>query len=261
MNGRDSERDKMPPDDQVTMGLTSVEHDAYLRNPHQLEESSMQETPLLNTRATTIEGICELLSASNAEAAAKKLQAEWPFRPFSRAKAALGEKQRMRVFIRDGFIDRYSGNRLVFPGTLRLIHKLMHEFELKEANEAGEQHSSDAVFPFQKNWDMRKTHIAFWELLPTVDHLVPLARGGHHVVENWMTTSQLRNSIKSHWLLDDLDWIRHDPGAMANWDGLTAWFLEETERHPEYLVGEPYLQRWHRAAAAFPLCNDGALAR
>jgi hypothetical protein len=31
----------------------------------------------------------------------------------------------MAVFARDGFVDRYSGERLVFPGTLRLLAKLL----------------------------------------------------------------------------------------------------------------------------------------
>lgn len=219
----------------------------------------MEITPLVNAHAKTIEGICELLFQNDAEGAAAHLRADWPFSPVSPAKAGLDEKQRMKVFIRDGFVDRYSGSRLVFPGTLRLIHKLMHEFEVKEADEYGKLYLSDTLFPFQKNWDMSETHMAFWELLPTIDHKIPLARGGEHVIDNWMTTSQLQNSIKSNWTLEMLRWEVFDSGSMAEWDGLTGWFLEMTKRHPEYLAGDTYLQRWDRAAAAFPLSNDLAL--
>lgn len=84
----------------------------------------------------------------------------------------------MQSFVRDGFIDRYSGRHLVFPGTLRVLSTLFPE-----------------DFPFHPNWKTQFTHPAFWELFPTIDHIVPVARGGLDVPENWVTTSQLRNSV------------------------------------------------------------------
>ena len=48
-------------------------------------------------------------------------------------------------------------------------------------------------FPYQKHWKMSDTHIAWWELIPTVDHVEPVARGGVDEEENWVCTSQLRN--------------------------------------------------------------------
>lgn len=59
------------------------------------------------------------------------------------------------LFVRDGFIDRYRGTRLVYPPTLRLISE-----ELPEQ------------FPYHRNWKMSETHHAFWELTPTVDHIL-----------------------------------------------------------------------------------------
>jgi hypothetical protein len=119
---------------------------------------------------------------------------------------------------------------LYFPETLRLIHRIAPQ-----------------EFPFQKNWKMSETHIAFWDLFPTVDHEYPIARGGKDRPENWITTSQLRNSAKANWTLEELGWQKHPPGNASDWDGLTTWFLEYVKLHPEHLA-DPYLETWYRAA-------------
>lgn len=61
------------------------------------------------------------------------------------------------------------------------------------------------------------------------------------------TTSMLRNSAKAHWTLQELGWTLQPPGSAEAWDGLTRWFVDYTEAHPE-LAREGYLKRWRRAA-------------
>ena len=63
-----------------------------------------------------------------------------------------------------------------------------------------------SLFPFQKNWKMSETHPAYWELMPTLDHVVPVARGGTDSEENWITTSMLRNSAKTNWTVEEFGW-------------------------------------------------------
>ena len=89
------------------------------------------------------------------------LAAEYPFTPLPNAGRNYSPGQCMAVFVRDGFIDRYSGRRLVFPGTLRLLSLLLPQ-----------------EFPFHSNWKTDACHSAFWELFPTIDHVVPVSRGG-----------------------------------------------------------------------------------
>lgn len=138
--------------------------------------------------------------------------------------------QAMFVFLRDGFIDRYSGVRLVFPGVLRLLSQLL-----------------PSEFPFHPNWKMSETHVAFWELFPTIDHVKPIARGGADTEDNMVSTSMLRNSAKSNWTLEELKWTLVHPGRIEDWDGLTNWFLQYTKSHQGCLT-DPYLQRWRNAA-------------
>jgi len=61
-----------------------------------------------------------------------------------------------RIFARDGFIDRYRGSRLIFPPVLRLLSLYLPK-----------------EFPYHKNGKMTEGHMAYWELFPTVDHVVP----------------------------------------------------------------------------------------
>jgi hypothetical protein len=185
------------------------------------------------TPTKTITSVCDLLLKGQVNNAKNELESNYPFTPVRSSKRAYSEKESMSVFRRDGFIDRYSGARLVFPGTLRLIHRLL-----------------PAEFPFHKNWKMSATHVAFWQLFPTIDHLIPVARDGPDVYENWFTTSQLRNCAKANWLLDELNWVLLPAGDIADWDGLTSWFNEYIADHPEHL-SDAYIETWHRAANGF----------
>jgi len=123
--------------------------------------------------------------------------------PLEPAERGYGKVTCTRIFIRDGFIDRYSGTRLIFPGVLRVLSKLLR-----------------TDFPFHPNWKMSATHPAYWELFPTIDHVVPVTRGGVYDESNWVTTSQLRNSAKGLWTLDELGWELYPPGDYASWNGL-----------------------------------------
>ena len=104
-------------------------------------------------------------------------------------------------------------------------------------------------FPFHPNWKMDSTHPAFWELFPTIDHVVPVARGGVDADENRVTTSQLRNSAKANWTLEELSWQLVPPGYIEKWDGLARWFVNFVAGRND-LFGNNYLRTWWRAATA-----------
>ena len=181
-------------------------------------------------KAAVIREVCGLLIAGDKDGAAAIVQAKYPFRPIEKTPRSYTEYESMQVFVRDGFVDRYAGTRLVFPGTLRLLSLVL-------ANE----------FPAHPNWKMSETHIAFWELFPTIDHLVPVARGGADEMSNWVCTSMLKNQAKSNWTVEELGWDLHDPGDISQWDGLTLWFLSYVASH-QTLLNSGYLKRWQSAA-------------
>ena len=181
-------------------------------------------------RSQIVARVCDALMDEDRESASKIAREDYPYVPIVQSKRRYTEVQSVNLSVRDGFIDRYSGSPVVFPATLRLLSKLL-------PNE----------FPAHPNWKMSESHIVYWELFPTVDHVVPVARGGADAEDNWVTTSMIRNSAKSNWTLEELNWELFEPGDIRDWDGLMSWFITYVERHPSYL-DDGYLNRWHRAA-------------
>lgn len=181
-------------------------------------------------RAAVLASACSLINEKSIEDAAAHLQREYPHAVSSTSRRSWSAAQLTRVFIRDGFTDRYFGQRLVFPGTLRLLSILLPE-----------------AFPYHRNWKQSATHPAFYELSPTIDHVIPLARGGKDDESNVVTTSMVRNASKANWLVEELKWPSVRAPVAAGWDGLLSWFVSAWERHVS-LQTDPALLLWHRAA-------------
>lgn len=180
-------------------------------------------------KATVIEQVCVAVKLGQRESALEVLR-EYPFTLETNMGRRYSILDATRVFFRDGFIDRYTGSRLVNPAVLRILSTLF-----------------PVEFPFHKNWKMDETHPAYWELTPTVDHVLPLARGGGDLADNWVTTSMVRNSLKAHWTIEELGWQLHPCGNMLEWDGLTSWLIRYIEDAPA-TNHEPYVMKWYAAA-------------
>lgn len=138
----------------------------------------------------------------------------------------------MQQFVADGFIDRYSGDRLLNPGVLKMLSVYYPN-----------------AFPYQAHWKTTETHTAYWELTPTIDHIIPISYGGVDAKENWATTSMMNNSIKSNWTLEQLRWHLCPKGDIRDWDGLTRLFLEVVEKNRS-LLNDRYIHTWYRASVS-----------
>ncbi len=88
-------------------------------------------------------------------------------------------------------------------------------------------------------------HSAYWELVPTIDHIIPIAIGGEDNLSNYATTSMLHNSVKSNWTLEQLNWKLYPAGDINEYDGLTDLFVKLTENDLE-LFDDPYIKRWYK---------------
>ena len=134
------------------------------------------------------------------------------------------------LFILDGFIDRYDGERLIFPGVLRLLSDIF-------PNE----------FPYHPNWKSGACHQWYWELFPTVDHIVPVTLAGLDEPENWVTTSMFNNLTKSNTIFENLGWSFVPRGDFSEWDGLIQWFVKYLVDNP-LLLQKSYINNWYKAA-------------
>lgn len=183
----------------------------------------------MSDRAEILTAVCALIAQGNRDIAKAKLLADYPCLKPSTPRRNWPLKRLLSVFARDGYTDRYSGLRLVFPGTLRALSLLL-----------------EGAFPFHRNWKQSASHPAFWELYPTIDHVVPVARGGADDESNVVTTSMLRNSAKSNWLLDEIAWPSQLAPIAPDWDGLVGWFAAESGSD-EVLRSDKFINRWRMA--------------
>ncbi len=183
-----------------------------------------------NDYSYTIQKACGRIALGDVEGAAGIIRDEYPFSPLIKTGRSYTPRTMTRIFVRDGFIDRYRGTRLVFPPTLRIL-----------------SHYLPSELPYHKNGKMSEGHLAYWELFPTIDHVVPVSRGGVDSEENWVCCSMLTNGIKANWTLDQLQWELLPPGDMKEWDGMLDWFLQHVERNSA-LLQMPYLKTWYYAA-------------
>jgi 5-methylcytosine-specific restriction endonuclease McrA len=181
-------------------------------------------------KADVLESICEALLKDEGAKARNIARSNYPFQFQKKGRRQITPLQSINLFLRDGFVDRYSGQRLIFPGMLRLLSECMPQ-----------------EFPYHRNWKMSDCHIAYYELSPTMDHVVPVTRGGADDESNWVTTSMLRNSAKANWTLEELGWKLVPPGDLKDWDGLTQLYVELVESRPA-LLQDKALLNWHKLA-------------
>jgi len=184
----------------------------------------------MDTKTDIISEVCHAISANRQTEAVDLLTRRYPFAAAAPTLRRYRPAQATAVFRRDGFVDRYSGAKLVFPPVLRVISSTL-----------------PAEFPFHANWKTDQCHPAYWEIGATVDHLIPVTRGGADSAENWVTTSMARNSAKMNWTVEELGWTLHEPGRLQDWDGLLGWFMEFVEERPA-LRRIKIIDAWHRAA-------------
>ena len=193
----------------------------------QLGSSTYEAT--LKAKAQTVKTVCDALLAGDADAA-RAAGVNYAFVRPQRTKRAYNRKRATAILLRDGFVDRYSGARVIFPGALFLLSTLLPD-----------------EFPSHPNWKMTETHMMYWELFPELDHVNPLAAGGADTDDNLVTTSVLRNCIKANWTLEQLQWSKKPCGDLNEWDGLLGWFMRYIEKDSSPLT-DKRLKNWHEAA-------------
>lgn len=179
-------------------------------------------------KALIIKHLCGLLMDDKKQDCIDFAIDNYPFIDNFIQKRQYSKYQMCKVFLRDGFIDRYSGNKLLFPGLIKIL-----TIEFPD------------IFKYHRNWKMSNTHMIYWDLFPTVDHLIPIARGGQDNESNWITTSMIRNSAKSNWTIEEIGWTLYDKGQLDNWNGLINYFIDLTNKNHDY-EKDNYVSDWKK---------------
>ena len=188
-------------------------------------------------KSQIVENIARLLIENKIEDAKLLLQNEYPHKHTELEKRSYTQKEKMEQFLRDGFIDRYTGKRLVNPGMLKVFTNYFPQ-----------------EFPYDPHWKMTKNHMAYWDLIPTIDHIFPIAQGGADHPSNWATTSMKNNSIKSNYSLEEIDWKLFPSGKLSDWDGLTKLFIKLAEKDKD-LLQDSYIRSWYKVSKAIDVIS------
>lgn len=178
-------------------------------------------------KSKIISDIAEMLIDDDKTSAKSILINEYPHKPYDVEKRTYTTTQKMEQFIKDGFIDRYTGQKLLNPGILKVLSTYLPD-----------------EFPFHPHWKMTETHIAYWELVPTIDHIYPIAKGGHDDKSNWVTTSMKNNSIKSNYTIEEIHWTLYPQGDIKDWDGLSKSFIKLVDKNKD-LIKDNYIKTWY----------------
>ncbi len=180
-------------------------------------------------RIEALRKAAESISEGDDISAREIIKNGYPFTPVKREARNYTIQEMIDQFFRDGFIDRYSGERLVNPGILRALSEEMPD-----------------EFPYQAHWKTDECHMAYWDFQPTVDHIVPISLGGDNKAENWASTSMVNNSSKSNFTLEQLGWTLKQPGDIKDWDGLSQLFVQIVDEN-ELLLKIKKIKQWYLA--------------
>jgi hypothetical protein len=180
---------------------------------------------------------CEFVLNNNLTEAKEIIEKNYKHTFIKYEERLMSSYEKLNIFFNDGFIDRYTGKKLLFPNVLKILSIKLGE-----------------TFPFHKNWKMSDCHIAYWEYFPTYDHVIPIARGGKDILENIVTTSMKMNSIKSNFLMKEIGLELREKGNINNWNGMLSWYLRYVEKDKKILE-DKYILRWHNALKKYMNVN------
>ena len=131
------------------------------------------------------------------EGAHTPLQRE-PRRAFSIAEQA-------KIFARDHYTCRYCGVPTISLQVMNVVSTLF-----------------PWAYSLHPHWKYEKTDRSFSEYSTSLEHHVPIARGGTNEEDNLLTACAWCNYSKNESLAEELGW-RKLPVAKTEWDGLSGY--------------------------------------
>lgn len=174
--------------------------------------------------------VSNLLLKDNKEKARETIINKYPHTVKQIKKRRYSNLIKMKHFFNDGFIDRYTGEKLINPGLFKVLSTYFPE-----------------EFPYDAHWSTTKTHNSYWVMFPTIDHIVPIARGGEDCDSNRVTTTMKNNLIKDNYTLEEIGWKLYPQGSIEQWDGLTEIFIKIVEKD-EALLKDKYIENWYKVS-------------
>jgi 5-methylcytosine-specific restriction endonuclease McrA len=140
------------------------------------------------------------------------------------------------VLWRDRSRCRYCGRACLPPSVLRLVSAIW-----------------PSSFPFDPHWKTNRTHVAYWVVSASVDHVRAGTMGGDwHDLENLVTACWPCQQAKGSTSLEQLGWELRAVPNPTGWDGLIGLYrgFWEAAGSPDPTVHRPWITAFERARSS-----------
>ena len=127
-----------------------------------------------------------------------------PVRTVPVRRVAVSGRVAEAAFRRDHFTCRYCGRRTIHLDVLKLLSRALPR-----------------ALPYDPGWKPVEDLIVFWTHSVSIEHHVPLARGGSNDSSNIVTSCYQCNDVKKYYLAEELGWSLR-PAKHSEWDGLVS---------------------------------------
>ena len=181
-----------------------------------------------NSRADALVYACLALEAGSVNAAEKIIATGFPFSGYLNDEKPLSEATQLKIFRRDGFVDRFTGQKVFLPPVLTVLSEMLPD-----------------VFPNHPNWKRDETHQAHEMFTATVKKIIPNRPADEF---NLATAAYKTKAAKANATLEDLGWkiLSLEEIADLRWNGMTGWFMNYVDDHRD-LLSVPLIARWYKA--------------
>jgi 5-methylcytosine-specific restriction endonuclease McrA len=133
-------------------------------------------------------------------------------------KPNVNERDKFLVFRKDHYQCTYTGIKLINHPIIELLSYVLPE----QWPYNNPPHGSD-VGP-------KNTHLLVWVLWPSVDHIVPVSRGGKNELSNYTTSNSKFNMFKGNILKENLGAEFIEPHDKS-WNGLESEYFLLFEKY------------------------------
>jgi 5-methylcytosine-specific restriction endonuclease McrA len=117
-------------------------------------------------------------------------------------RASVQATTKRSVFERDNYTCRLCGRRTIDVEVLRSLSRAF-------PNE----------LPYDHHWSFTASSPIYWTHTTSLEHVVPIARGGAHDDTNFATSCYACNDARGDYLLEELGWTLRGVSTTP-WDGL-----------------------------------------
>ena len=129
-------------------------------------------------------------------------------RVVSPRRRSISGRGKAAVFEADSYICRICDRKTIALPVLRRVSAAMPD-----------------LFPFHPNWAFGAGHIVYLTHSASLEHVIPLARGGADESSNFVTTCYGCNDARGDRTLEEMVWSLQ-PRRSASWRGLTEYLAD-----------------------------------